>query len=300
MNDSTAHPSPDISPTLLRSFLAVAKARSFTEAARKLNLRQSTVSQHVQKLEQSVGRRLFLRDTHAVTLTADGDAMCDFAQTVLDANDRMTRYFFGSARREKLRLGISEDFAMSQLAEVLTTFRIAYPAVDLELTVGLSSALYQRYDSGEVDVIFAKRRSGDSRGEVAWREQLVWIARPGFRLDTDAPVPLVAYAPPSITRSLAVAALEEARRPWRMACSSGSLNGLRAAIMAGLGIAAHSAKLIPEGLVTLDDEDAHLPQLGEVEFVAIGPGRHHVTANALIAALISSTQTPVIPRVAAE
>ncbi len=290
MNQLVLSQLPDIPPTWLRSFLVVAETRSFTEAAGRLNLRQSTVSQHVQKLEQSVGRKLFVRDTHTVVLTADGDAMCDFAKTVLDANERMTRYFFGSARREKLRLGISEDFAMSQLAEVLSTFRDQHAAVDLELAIGLSGVLYQRYDSGELDVIFAKRRSGDDRGEVAWREQLTWIARPGFQIEPDAPVPLVAYAPPSITRSLAVAALEEARRPWRMACSSGSLNGLRAATMAGLGIAAHSARLIPEGLEILDGIN-DLPALGEVEFVAIGPGRHHSTANALISALVGGAQT---------
>ena len=289
MNQLALNQLPDIPPTWLRSFLVVAETRSFTEAAGRLNLRQSTVSQHVQKLEQSVGRKLFVRDTHTVMLTADGDAMCDFAKTVLDANERMTRYFFGSARREKLRLGISEDFAMAQLAEVLSAFRAQHAAVDLELAVGLSGALYQRYDSGELDVIFAKRRSGDDRGEVAWREQLTWIGRPGFQIEPDAPVPLVAYAPPSITRSLAVAALEEARRPWRMACSSGSLNGLRAATMAGLGVAAHSARLIPEGLEILDGIN-DLPSLGEVEFVAIGPGRHHATANALISALVGSTQ----------
>jgi DNA-binding transcriptional LysR family regulator len=293
MNQLALNQLPDIPPTWLRSFLVVAETRSFTEAAGRLNLRQSTVSQHVQKLEQSVGRKLFVRDTHTVMLTADGDAMCDFAKTVLDANERMTRYFFGSARREKLRLGISEDFAMAQLAEVLSAFRGQHAAVDLELAVGLSSALYQRYDSGELDVIFAKRRSGDDRGEVAWREQLTWIGRPGFQIEPDAPVPLVAYAPPSITRSLAVAALEEARRPWRMACSSGSLNGLRAATMAGLGVAAHSARLIPEGLEILDGIN-DLPALGEVEFVAIGPGRHHSTANALISALVGSTQA-VLP-----
>ena len=284
----------EVPPSLLKSFLAVAKERSFTEAAKSLNLRQSTISQHVQKLEQLVGRRLFLRDTHAVTLTADGDAMCDFASIVLEANDRMASYFFGSARREKLRLGISEDFAVSQLADVLTAFRAEYPEVDLELAVGLSSALYQRYDSGELDVIFAKRRNGDARGEVAWTEQLAWIAKPGFKIEPDQPVPLVAYAPPSITRTLAVAALEEARRPWRMACSSGSLNGLRAAIVAGLGIAAHSAKLVPEGLAIMEDERS-LPRLGEVEFVALGPGRHHRTANALIGALVNSTAPTMVP-----
>jgi DNA-binding transcriptional LysR family regulator len=289
MNHLAVHQLPDIAPTWLRSFLVVAEAKSFTEAARRLGLRQSTVSQHVQKLEQAVGRKLFVRDTHTVIPTADGDAMCDFARMVIEANERMTHYFFGSARREKLRLGISEDFAMAQLADVLSAFRAQHAAVDLELAVGLSSALYQRYDSGELDVIFAKRRSGDERGEVAWREQLTWIGRPGFRIEPDAPVPLVAYAPPSITRSLAVAALEEARRPWRMVCSSGSLNGLRAATMAGLGVAAHSARLIPEGLAALDCIN-DLPALGEVEFVAIGPGRHHTTANALISALVTTTQ----------
>ncbi|PXA98958.1 LysR family transcriptional regulator [Nostoc sp. 3335mG] len=284
----------EIPPSLLKSFLAVAKERSFTAAAKSLDLRQSTISQHVQKLEQLVGRRLFLRDTHAVTLTADGDAMCDFAATVLEANERMASYFFGSAHREKLRLGISEDFAVSQLADVLTAFRNEHPEVDLELAIGLSSALYHRYDSGELDVIFAKRRTGDARGEVAWTEQLAWISRPGFLIEPGEPVPLVAYAPPSITRTLAVAALEEARRPWRMACSSGSLNGLRAALVAGLGIAAHSAKLIPEGLAVVDD-DRSLPALGEVEFVALGPGRHHRIANALIAALVDTTAPRMIP-----
>ncbi|KFL31160.1 LysR family transcriptional regulator [Devosia riboflavina] len=284
----------EVPPSLLKSFLAVAKQRSFTEAAKSLNVRQSTISQHVQKLEQLVGRRLFVRDTHTVTLTADGDAMCDFATSVLEANDRLASYFFDNAHREKLRLGISEDFAMSQLADVLTAFRSEHPEVDLELAVGLSSALYHRYDSGELDVIFAKRRNGDARGEVAWTERLAWISKPGFKIDPDAPVPLVAYAPPSITRTLAVAALEEARRPWRMACSSGSLNGLRAATMAGLGIAAHSAKLIPEGLVVVEDAPT-LPPLGEVEFVALGPGRHHRAANALIAALVDSTAPRMVP-----
>ncbi len=283
----------DVPPMLLRSFQAVAKARSFTEAARQLNLRQSTISQHIQKLEQALGRRLFLRDTHAVTLTAAGDALCDLAQSVLDAHDRMSRFFLDGERRETLRLGISEDFAISQLAEVLTSFRASHPEVDLELNVGLSSALYQRYDAGELDLIFAKRRIGDSRGEVAWREELVWIARPGFRLDPDAPVPLVSYAPPSITRTMAISALESARRPWRVACSSGSFNGLRAALMAGLGIAAHSAKLVPSDLLALEP-NASLPPLGEVEFVAIGPGRHHIAANALIAALVRSAHATAV------
>ena len=45
-------------PVHLESFLAVAQARNFTEAGRRLGLQQSTVSQHIRKLEESAGRRL--------------------------------------------------------------------------------------------------------------------------------------------------------------------------------------------------------------------------------------------------
>ena len=92
---------------------------------------------------------------------------------------------------------------------------------------------------------------------------------------------------------MGISALEFARRPWRVACSSGSFNGLRAALMAGLGIAAHSAKLVPSDLLALEP-NASLPPLGEVEFVAIGPGRHHIAANALIAALVRSAHATAV------
>src|ERR1700759_3658364 len=74
-----------LDPVHLESFLAVAQTRNFTEAGRRLGLRQSTVSHHISKLEQASGRRLFVRDTHSVVPTADGEAMTEFAQSILQA-----------------------------------------------------------------------------------------------------------------------------------------------------------------------------------------------------------------------
>lgn len=45
----------DLPPSVLRSFLAVANSLSFTRAADRLGLRQSTVSQHLKKIEDAVG-----------------------------------------------------------------------------------------------------------------------------------------------------------------------------------------------------------------------------------------------------
>ena len=274
-------------PELLRSYLAVAETRSFTRAARQLGLRQSTVSQHIRRLEARIGRSLFARDTHSVALTPDGDALEGFAREALAAQEKLQRFLSGSPLRGRIRLGASEDFAYSRLPEVLADFARAHGGVDLELTVGLSGLLYERFDAGELDVILVKRRAGDERGALAWREPLAWVGRPGLRPDPGQPLPLVLFPPPSITRALCLAALDQAGRSWRVACTSGSLSGLRAAALAGLGVTAHSLRLVPPGLAPLPTS-RQLPQLGDVEFVVIsGGGRQH-PAQALAAAMLEN------------
>src|SRR5271168_5083641 len=162
---------PVFDPTLLTSFVTVAKAGSFTAAGRRLGLRQSTVSQHIRRLELAAARRLFARDTHSVALTPDGEAMLGLAQGILDANERARRYFAGSELRERVRIGASEDFVQTRLPEVLREFTRVHFAVDLELNVGLSGALRQALDAGELDLVLAKRRPGEDRGRLVRREK---------------------------------------------------------------------------------------------------------------------------------
>src|ERR1700692_4030808 len=278
---------PMLNPELLQSFIAVAEMKSFTLAAQRLGLRQSTVSQHIKRLEESLQRHLFARDTHSVAPTPDGDALIDFARQVLEANERMDRFFAGSELRGHIRFGASEDFVLSGLHEVLAAFAQRHASVGLELTVGLSGVLYERFDAGELDIIFVKRRTGDTRGQTAWREQLVWVGRPGIRPDPQLPLPLLLYPPPSVTRALALDALGRAGRDWRVACTSGRLSGICAAARAGLGVAPHLARLIPPDLVALPSS-RYLPELAEIEFVVIGPGPQHRIASALINVILQN------------
>ncbi|MBZ9772586.1 LysR substrate-binding domain-containing protein [Mesorhizobium sp. CO1-1-8] len=277
-----------LDPILLESFVTVAQCRSFTVASSRLGLSQSTVSQHIRRLEHRLGRILFVRDTHSVLLTEDGNAMVRLATAVLESNTRLMSHFNGVARRVRLRLGISEDFAMSRLAGVLTRFREAEPFADVELTVGLSEQLYQAYNSGDLDVIFAKRKNGDDRGTIAWRGRLIWIASSSFAWNGEGAIPLVLYSPPSMTRTIAIESLDRAGLSWRVGCSSGSLSGLRAALAARLGVAAFAECLIPDGLSALDRR-FNLPALPDTEFVALGPGKSNPIANRMIQTLLSET-----------
>src|SRR5262245_14058164 len=195
---------PVIDPALLQTLLAIAETGSFTGAGRTLKLRQSTISQHVRRLEEATGRRLLDRDTHSLAFTADGEVMLEHDGRVMDAHERMDRFLSGTPLRGRLRFGASEDFVLSALPDVLAAFVRRYPEVDVELSAGLSETLYDAFDAGKLDILFVKRRTGDRRGVTAWREPISWVGRPDLRVDLDAPLPLLFYPPPSVTRARAI------------------------------------------------------------------------------------------------
>ena len=276
-------------PVHLRSFLAVAQTGGFTRAAQRLGVQQSTVSQHIRRLEQAAGRRLFVRDTHSVELTAEGEAMLGFARSILDAHEQAADHFARTQVRGRVRFGASEDFVLTELPQILRAFRRSHPHVDLELTVGLSGVLHEQLSDGRLDLVLAKRPEGGSRGRLVRRDRLVWIGAPDFRPDPDParPLPLIVFPPPSLTRARALEVLERAGRPWRIACTSGSLNGMTAAALAGLGVMVHSSRLVPAGLRALP-EPTGLPDLGATEFVlTAGRGTTRGAVRALADAVLA-------------
>ena len=161
-------------PILLRSFVAVAETLSFTQAAARLGLSQPTISQHIRKLELAAGRHLVTRDTRAVALTDNGDAMLGFARTILAAQDQAASYFTGSAMRGRLRFGSADDLALTQLPGILRDFRQLYPQINLELTVSQSPILLKRLLAGQLDLVFIKQDPGAVDGQVVRRDRMVW------------------------------------------------------------------------------------------------------------------------------
>ncbi|MXN50899.1 LysR family transcriptional regulator [Shinella sp. AETb1-6] len=251
----------------LRSFLTVAQARSFTLAAERLQLGQSTVSQHVQRLERDLRRRLIHRDTHSVRLTPDGEALLPHARQLLALERQAIAQFETETPRGTFRLGVSEDLVSAQLPGLLEDFIADYPSVDLQLSVALSRTLGEMQDRGELDLVMAKRRIGDKRGDSVLREPLVWLASDPETVLAKPVLPLIVFPPPSLTRVLLMEALERSGTAWRIVCSCPSLSGLTAAARAGMGVLVQPRSLAPAGLREI--APPHLPVLEDVEFVLV-------------------------------
>jgi DNA-binding transcriptional LysR family regulator len=276
-------------PQLLATFLAVEQTGSFTRAAARLGLQQPTVSQHIRRLERQVGRTLVLRDTHSVALTAEGEAMVGFARNILAASEQAAAYFSGDRPSGRLRIGIADDLALTRLPQILRDFRRDNPLVDFDLRVDQSGLLHQRLERDRLDVFIGKRPSGEQRGQLVKRERMAWVGTPGTKIDPTRPLPLVVYPMPSISRTEMHHALNRAQVPFRSACVCYGVNGLIAAVAAGIGISAMAASLVPAQLTTLG---AHhrLPELGTIDLVLQANPRteQRPAVRALISTVLAS------------
>jgi DNA-binding transcriptional LysR family regulator len=276
-------------PQLLATLLAVEQTGSFTRAAARLGIQQPTVSQHVRRLERQAGRTLVLRDTHSVSMTPDGEAMIGFARKILTAHEQAAAYFSESRPRGRLRVGISDDLALTRLPQILRDFRRDNPLVEFDLTVDQSGFLHQRLQGEKLDVFIGKRPSGEERGQIVKRDRLVWVGTPSTRLDMSRPLPLVVYPAPSLSRTEMRRALDHAHLPYRSACVCRGVNGLIAAVAAGIGISAMAASLVPVQLSALGSGH-RLPELGTIDLVLLASPRasQRPAARALISTVLAS------------
>ena len=77
----------------LKVFEAVARNRSFTAAARELDVTQPAVSQKIAELEKSVGAALFARGRGSVTLTQQGEVFSYFAKRIMKGYEDLNTVF---------------------------------------------------------------------------------------------------------------------------------------------------------------------------------------------------------------
>ena len=282
-------------PQLLRTFLVIAETRSFTQAAMRLGISQPTVSQHVSKLEKAAGRMLVTRDSREVALTDNGDAMAGFARTILAAHASAESYFSGKAMRGRLRFGAADDLAITQLPRILRHFRQLYPQINLELTVNQSAPLRRRLANGHLDLIFIKLNAGESpEGTRVAGDPMVWIAQERLQIEEGQPVPLITYQAPSLSRQMAIDALESAGRTWRITCNTRDVNGVLAAVRAGMGVAVFPYSLIPSDLIKVSNR-FELPELGDVDYMLVdNPSSPREPVDALKSAILSRGVTRAV------
>lgn len=262
---------------LLQTFVAIADNGSFTQAAKQVHRTQSAVSLQMQRLEAAAGAPLFKKNGRQMETTDAGDLLLNHARTLLALNDEALHALRGIAIEGTVRLGAPTDVAEDYLPDILKAFAAAHARVKLEVVVERSHELVKSYRAGKLDLALALGETPG--GEILGRQKVVWIAARDFKLDLRQPIPLVLLEAPCIFRNLALEAFELHGIPWRIAYSTSSLSGLRAAVKAGLGITPRTATTRESDLHYVQ-QSRRLPALGRLSLSLYGgkaPGSPAVT-----------------------
>ena len=243
----------------LRAFAAVARARSFSLAAREIHVSQPAVSKHIAVLETQLGRKLVERRRGGLTLTETGEALAGYvlraeallasARRAVDTlDDRETGSVVVAAS------GVPADYL---LPTVLAGFSVRYPRVAVRVAPSTSAGALALLRAHEVElaVVGGFTAPADLEVEPLLDDEIVLVGSPELAVRRLRAADLQGLA--WVTRqegSATRAAVETAR--WELGLQevrtieAGSWEAVKGMVEAGAGVAAISRFAVELELLT--------------------------------------------------
>jgi DNA-binding transcriptional LysR family regulator len=242
---------------LLRSFVAIVDTGTMINASQQVFVTQSALSLQVKRLEELVQQPLFIREGRRLVLTDAGETLVDYSRRLLALHDEAVSAVGAGHVAGPIRIGMVQDFAETLLGGVLAQFVDLHPESQLYARVAGTAELLGLLENGQLDIVVGYAGADDPGAIVV--APMAWYGREG--LASREVVSLAVLEKPCRFREAAIATLEAANRPWRIAIETPNLSTLRAAVEAGLGVTSRTHLFLPEvaPLETID-----LPQLPHV------------------------------------
>ena len=138
--------------TKINSLLTVVEEGNYSKAARKLNLTQPAVSQHIRALEDSLSVKIFERIGNRLRLTEEGEAVIRYARQMRALDMNLKQELAGHISGVKtLNVGITHTMESNNIAEVLARFASERPSIRLALMTDTKEALTEKVRNFALD-----------------------------------------------------------------------------------------------------------------------------------------------------
>jgi LysR family transcriptional regulator, flagellar master operon regulator len=164
---------------LAKTFLEIVATKSFVQAAKRLNVAQTTVSARIRVLEERLGRPLFVRNKGGASLTAAGEQFLRYAPTFVQLWQRV-RHVVGvpEGHRSVLTLGAEVSLWQPLLLEWVTWMRKSLPEIALRVHVDVPWDLIDQVAAGLVDIaiMYAPPHRPGLKVDLLLEEKLVFVA----------------------------------------------------------------------------------------------------------------------------
>lgn len=138
----------------LKLFLDLVQNRSFTKTAAQNYMSPSTLSRHIQRIEEEIGQPLLLRDNRQVKLTEAGKYFLSFAKTSWSEWIQLQHYLSPHKAQltGELNIFCSVTAAYSHLPTILANFRQYHPNIEIKLTTGDPAQAVHNVQSMQADL----------------------------------------------------------------------------------------------------------------------------------------------------
>ncbi|MEV6136691.1 LysR substrate-binding domain-containing protein [Nocardia sp. NPDC051990] len=149
---------PDLNPRVLRYFVTLAQAGTYTRAAELLHLTTPSLSQQIRKLEHDLGVELIERDHRGARLTEAGAEFLPLATNLLSVHDHAVGAIRQRIRADhrKIRIGFFATVAGPRTHPILNALRAYLPGVEIELVQVAWGQQVSAVRDGHVDAMFAR------------------------------------------------------------------------------------------------------------------------------------------------
>lgn len=144
----------------LKVFLTTAQRKSFTKAARDLNISQPAVSQNIAELEQQVGDTLFERGRGEVNLTPKGEILLKYAEKILHLYDNLNTELVPSNAPvlAQIRIAACPIAVRFILPSAIKKFRTLHPNAEVSLLELGDSEIERAILDGDADLGVMERK----------------------------------------------------------------------------------------------------------------------------------------------
>jgi len=232
-------------------FLMVARLKSISKAAKLLFMTQPAISNHIHRMENYYGTKLFNRFSHGVTLTAAGEVVFEYGQKIVALQEAMERAIDSTLHLEdqKLVVGASSNVGNYALPCSICAFKEKYPEVNIRLEIANSAGIIQQVLDRKVDlgVVAGLVENKELKSATVFSDSLVlitpptekWAGKDSITLDELKNEPLLIREEGSGIRDIWKKTVADNGSLWsdfKVVMEMGSIDAIKSAVESGLGV----------------------------------------------------------------
>lgn len=243
----------------LKTFIAVAEKKSFSDAAKILFVTQPTITSQIKALEEELNTKLFERTTKKVEMTQSAVILYQYAREIIQLSDAAQKEILKIEDKIHGDLSMGCSFTIGEyiLPVYLKKFKDMYPLIQMSVDISNSNTIVTSLKDQLIDVGLIETLIDDPQimVEPFLADELILIAAPNYfsnneikiSMDQLKQTPLIVREKGSGTRAVVEQYLNQAGMSideLNVVMELGSTEAIKAAVESGLGVSIISKNAI--------------------------------------------------------